>query len=136
MSSFSAKSLERLDGVHPVLQDLCFRIVTSHHDCTVIYGTRTITEQQKLVQAGLSKTMNSKHLIQPDGFSHAVDLAPYPVDWDNEKRFYWFAGMMRAVSRETFPKGWRLRWGGNWDSDEDLDDQKFMDLVHFELIAT
>ena len=24
--------------------------------------------------------MNSKHLIQSDGYGHAVDLYPYPID--------------------------------------------------------
>lgn len=27
-----------------------------------------------------------------------------------------------------------IRFGGDWDRDYDLDDQDFMDLVHFELI--
>ena len=26
-----------------------------------------------------------------------------------------------------------VRWGGDWDSDLDFNDQKFLDLVHFEL---
>ena len=26
-----------------------------------------------------------------------------------------------------------IRWGGDWDSDNNLNDQNFMDLVHFEL---
>lgn len=27
-----------------------------------------------------------------------------------------------------------VRYGGDWDSDKDIDDQNFRDLVHFELI--
>ena len=30
--------------------------------------------------------------------------------------------------------GIKIRWGGDWDSDNDLNDQKFMDLAHFEEI--
>lgn len=123
---FSRTSLERLRGVDTRLQDIAHRVVLSHHDCTVIYGLRTEAEQARLVQEGLSKTMDSKHLT-----GRAIDLAPYPIDWDNTKRFYYFAGMVLAVADEM---GIRLRWGGDWDMDNDLDDQSFMDLVHFELL--
>jgi len=131
-NKFSRTSLDRLSEVHSALQDLCFEVL-QHHDCTVIYGKRTVEEQQRLVNEGLSKTMNSKHLEQADGTAHAVDLAPYPIDWNNQKRFYYFAGMMLALAPKYLPHGYVLRWGGDWDMDNDLDDQKFMDLVHFEL---
>ena len=132
-NKFSTKSLGRLNGVHPALTDLCFAVLQVH-DVTVVYGARTIEEQIKLFNEGLSKTMNSKHLLQDDGFAHAVDLAPYPIDWDNTKRFYYLAGMMSALAPRYLPDNYALRWGGDWDSDDDLDDQKFMDLVHFELV--
>ena len=125
MAQFSSSSLARLEGVDHRLQDLCHRIVLEHHDCTVIYGLRTESEQAELVQKGLSRTMNSKHLT-----GKAVDLAPYPIDWKNTKRFYYFAGLVLAIAKEM---GLKIRWGGDWDSDDDLDDQTFMDLVHFEI---
>jgi hypothetical protein len=125
MAKFGKTSLGRLAGVDYRLQDLAHRIVLEHHDCSVIYGLRTHEEQAKLVQAGLSKTMNSKHLV-----GKAIDLAPYPIDWDDTKRFYYFSGMVLAMAKEMdIP----LRWGGDWDMDNDLNDQTFMDLVHFEL---
>ena len=30
--------------------------------------------------------------------------------------------------------GVEIRWGGDWDSDTQVKDNKFDDLVHFELI--
>jgi peptidoglycan L-alanyl-D-glutamate endopeptidase CwlK len=30
--------------------------------------------------------------------------------------------------------GIKIRWGGDWDRDEELHDQTFFDLPHFELI--
>jgi peptidoglycan L-alanyl-D-glutamate endopeptidase CwlK len=132
MNKFSSTSLLRLEGVHPYLLDLCFKVL-QHWDCTVVYGKRTLSEQQDLFARGLTKTMNSWHLEQEDGFAYAVDLAPYPIDWNDPKRFYYFAGIVNALAKETLPKGYYLRWGGNWDCDEDLNDQTFMDLVHFEL---
>lgn len=126
MAKFSASSMAKLEGVDYRLQDLCHRVVLELHDCTVVYGLRTQEEQAKLVQEGLSKTMNSKHLT-----GKAVDLAPFPIDWNNTKQFYYFAGMVLAVAKDM---GIKIRWGGDWDMDNDLNDQNFMDLVHFELV--
>ena len=129
---FSQTSLDRLHGVHPALQDMCFALL-KYHDVKIIYGLRSVHEQLRLVEAGASRTMNSLHLKQDDGYAHAVDVAPYPIDWDNTKRFYWVAGMMEVLADQHMPEGYVLRWGGNWDMDEDLDDQSFMDLLHFEM---
>ena len=133
MARFSQTSIDRLELVHPLLKELAFTVVDKVHDCTVVYGARTLEEQRVLVAKGASKTMNSKHLIQADGYAHAIDLAAYPIDWNDQRRNYWFAGMVHAVAALQFPPEWRLRWGGNWDMDDDLNDQTFMDLVHFEL---
>ena len=124
MPSFSRKSLERLEGVDKRLQDLAFKVLQVH-DCTVIYGLRTEEEQRKLVAEGKSRTMNSRHLT-----GHAIDLAPYPIDWDNTHRFYWFAGMVLALAHEMdIP----IRWGGDWAGNGLEDKQQFNDLVHFEI---
>jgi peptidoglycan L-alanyl-D-glutamate endopeptidase CwlK len=59
-------------------------------------------------------------------------VAPYPIDWNDTKRFYHFAGFVLGVAKSSkiaIP----IRWGGDWDSDNDLNDQTFMDLVHWEL---
>lgn len=125
MYKFGHQSLRRLQGVDSRLRALAFKILELH-DCTVIYGLRTRAEQKRLFDAKLSKTLNSKHLV-----GKAIDIAPYPLDWDNQKRFYFFAGMILSAAHELDIK---IRWGGDWDMDNDLDDQKFMDLVHFELL--
>ncbi len=130
MAHYGHTSEARLNTVHPALQEL-FRHVIEKYDNAIIYGMRTETAQRKLVDEGLSKTMNSKHLPQRDGFAHAVDVAPYPIDWENTKQFYHFAGYVQGIADRL---GIEIRWGGDWDSDFDLDDQTFMDLVHFELV--
>ena len=33
-------------------------------------------------------------------------------------------------------EGIKIRWGGDWDRDNDLADQSFNDLVHFEDLKT
>jgi len=130
MPRFGRTSRVRLYSCHPELQRL-FETVVNNYDCSVIYGVRTKEQQQKLLEIGATRTLKSKHLKHVDGWSHAVDVAPYPIDWDNTKRFYWFGGIVQATADSL---GIKIRWGGDWDSDNDLDDQKFMDLVHFELV--
>ena len=125
MPHFGKTSLNRLEGVDSRLVAGCVEVVTNHWDCSVIYGVRSKQEQQKLFDEGLSKTLNSRHLT-----GHAVDLAPYPIDWSDTSRFYYFGGRVMAVARMM---NITLRWGGTWDMDYALDDQKFMDLLHFEI---
>ena len=60
----------------------------------------------------------------------AVDVTPYPVDFDNTDRHYYFCGYVLAVAKQL---GLDIRWGGDWDSDRETKDQTFNDLVHFEL---
>jgi len=130
MPEFGKSSTEKLETCCQSIQWVLNEVVR-RHDCSVICGARTQNEQQKLFDDGKSKTLNSKHLKQGDGFSHAVDVAPYPIDWDDAKRFYWFAGIVIATAESMDIK---LRWGGDWDSDGDLNDQSFNDLVHFETV--
>jgi len=89
-----------------------------------------------LFQKGLSKVEwpNGKHNTTP---SMAADIAPYPIDWEDSGRFYFFAGYVSCVAVKLFAEGkitHRVRWGGDWDSDRHMDDQSFDDLVHFELV--
>lgn len=128
---FSRRSLNNLAGVHPKLVSLVKDCLTTGiMDFSVIDGLRTIDEQRKLVAKGVSKTMNSKHLPQKDGYSHAVDLAPYPLDWSDWLGFGRLAGIMQTLA----PKhGFVLRWGCDWDSDGQTTDHKFLDAPHFEI---
>ena len=129
MPKFSKRSKANLETCHPLLQELLGEVI-KHVDCTVIEGVRSKEQQEEYVRRGVSKTMKSKHLIQADGFSHAVDVVPYPIDWNDKERFRYFSGMMVMAAKM---KGIDLRWGGDWDSDNDFKDQTFHDLPHFEL---
>lgn len=146
MPRFSVASLEHLAGCHPNLQRL-FEAVVEHYDCTIIDGARSIEEQKKNVAKGVSKTMDSKHLPQVDGKSHAVDVVPYPQpDWVLVERgltavkradptlqlcrFYHFIGFVAGMAAA---KNIPLRQGADWDSDRDFGDHSFIDLPHHEL---
>ncbi len=131
MPSFSRASSSKLSEVHPDLQEVLYHAIAIV-DFSVLEGARSKERQKELYDAGHSKTMNSKHRIQGDGYAHAVDIAPYPIDWDDYRRFYFLAGVVFAVAKR---RGVRIRWGGDWDSDKDFSDQTFNDLVHFEIVV-
>ena len=73
------------------------------------------------------KFPNGKHNKSP---SVAVDVAPYPIDWKDRDRFHYFGGYVLGIAAMM---GLRIRWGGDWDMDTQTKDNKFDDLVHFEI---
>jgi len=135
MPSFSRRSLDRLATCHPDIRAV-FDEVIRHRDCTIIEGVRDRETQAEYVRTGRSKTMNSRHLKQPDGFSHAVDVAPYPVDWQDPKAFALFAGYVLATADRMKEDGQISRslvWGGDWDGDGNVREHSFFDGPHFQL---
>lgn len=136
MPAFSKRSNDNLNECHEDLRVL-FRVVVEGFDCSIIKGQRSEEEQDAAFAAGLSKVRypDSKHNAEP--LSEAADVIPWPVDWNDRERFYYFAGYVKGISEELYAAGTikhRIRWGGDWDGDNDLKDQTFMDLPHFELI--
>jgi len=128
MGQFSQQSQKRLDTCHPLLQMIFYDIVRTF-DCSIIDGHRPMHRQNQLYREGKSKLIypNSKHNQFP---SLAVDVAPYPIDWADIRRFYYFGGYVLGVVRSI---GIKIRWGGDWDGDRQVKDQEFNDLIHFEL---
>ena len=117
----SKKSYRKLEGVNPKLVDTLERAIKiSKVDFGVIYGVRTLDEQKKLYEAGRSQTMRSKHLLQDDDTSHAVDLMAY--DGKNpcwELNLYDdIADAMKTAAQGT---GARIRWGAAWNTDNIAD---------------
>jgi peptidoglycan LD-endopeptidase CwlK len=135
MPRFSPKSSMKLDACHPLLQEL-FREVIKEYDCAIVEGHRTRRRQNLLFKQGKSKVKwpDSKHNIMPP---EAVDAAPHIKDvgipWESPNQFYYFGGVVKAKAKEL---GIQIRWGGDWDGDNDVNDQWFNDLGHFELIST
>lgn len=99
-------------------------------DFTLLSGYREQEEQDELFAKGMSKLKYpmSKHNTNP---SMAVDFAPYPIDWKDERAFSLVAGVIITVGNMNNIK---LRWGGDWDNDGSTRDQTFMDLGHLELV--
>lgn len=128
MPSFGSSSREKLETCHDSLVAVC-ELVIETYDFTVLEGHRSGKRQNELFRQGKSKLKagQSKHNNLP---SLAVDITPYPIDWENVKRFYLLSGMMFQAAADL---GVRIRWGGDWDGDWVHTDQSFHDLPHFEL---
>ena len=131
----SAKAAMTLDkeaaGVHPQLIAVYQRAnqlaqQSGEVGIKIIDGVRTAAEQAQNVANGASKTMNSRHLVAPNGYSHAVDLTiPYDGkqsnarDWEQVRKVN---GYIKQASQELNVP---VEWGGDWKS--------FKDGFHFQL---
>ena len=128
MPKFGRKSRERLSSCNEKLQKV-FNEVIKHVDCSVLEGHRSKDRQNKLFEEGKTKVKypNGRHNRQP---SSAVDVTPYPVDWKDRERQTLFAGFVIGVASQMDIK---LRWGGDWDQDFQVVDNRFDDFPHFEI---
>lgn len=114
------RSRQRLDGVHPDLVRVVERAIEiTPVDFTVLEGLRTVQRQKRLLIAGSSTTMRSRHLT-----GHAVDLGAWvdgAVDW-SWPPYYKIADAVKQAAEELqIP----IEWGGNW--------RTFKDGLHFQL---
>tara|TARA_R110000824_G_scaffold68141_1_gene176429 strand:- start:81 stop:461 length:381 start_codon:yes stop_codon:yes gene_type:complete len=124
MPRFGKRSKERLKGVDRRLVSVLNELIKIM-DVTIIEGLRSEQRQEKLLKAGSTKTKFSKHIE-----GKAVDLAPYPIDWEDRDRFHYMGGMIRGIAKQLNVP---VRWGGDWDSDGETKDNSFDDLVHVEI---
>lgn len=152
----SARSLNNLNGVHPSLVKVVKRAIElTKQDFIVIEGVRS--REQCMINYGkgrtaaqclakgipakyanpkaakvtwLSNPFNSKHCKQKDGYGHAVDICPYPVDWSDVKKFDVIAKAMFAAAKEL---GVNIRWGADWDKDGKPRERGESDSPHFEI---
>jgi len=127
MPMFSKRSLARLETCDHRLQIVMKRAI-ARYDFTVLCGHRSKQEQEDAFERGASKLRwpNSKHNKTP---SLAVDVAPFPIDWDDLGRF---REMARIIMEEADKAGIKLRWGGDFNMNGKPDD-KFVDMPHFEI---
>lgn len=128
MPEFGVTSKEKLKTCDPAIQAVLEEAIKLV-DFSVIYGHRNQAEQDKAFAEKKSKLPwpQSKHNSLP---SKAVDIAPYPIDWSDHKRFAYFAGICVGIAHA---KGIKLRWGGDWDMDGNLKEETFIDMPHLEL---
>lgn len=114
----------------------CAHDATASEDFTVVEGVRSI--EQMLINYGKGRTIaqcaakgvpahyadpkaakvtwlndprKSNHGRHSDGLGHAVDLAPYPIDWNDTARFERLMVMMKAAAKA---EGVAMVCGGDW----------------------
>ena len=130
MPRFGKRSKERLRGVDARLVNVLNEVV-KYFAITVIEGLRSQKRQDELVAEGKSKTKFGKHVL-----GKAVDIAPYPIDWQARDDFHLLGGFVLGVASQM---GVNVRWGGDWSASSlykgkrTTKDNSFDDLVHFEL---
>lgn len=135
MAEFGQSSIRELNTCHPDLKTI-FHEVIRHRDCTILEGFRNEEAQNKAYKEGKSQKQwpNGNHNKNP---SVAVDVIPYPIDWKDREGITYFAGFVLGIAEQLLKSGkitHKVRWGGDWNSDGQVKDNKFDDLVHFELV--
>ena len=128
MPRFGKRSKQRLSTCDERLQEV-FNEVIKYVDCSVLEGHRGKERQNKLYKEGKTKVTYPKgrHNSKP---SNAIDVAPYPIDWNDRERFTLFAGFVIGMANRM---GYTLRWGGDWNMNFEVNDNKFDDFPHFEI---
>lgn len=121
MASYSKSSQDKLDSCDPRIIEI-MAVAVKIMDNTILCGHRGEAEQNKAYADGKSnaKYGESKHNTIP---SNAVDIAPYPIDWNNTERFARLAGIVEGVAHML---GYKIRWGGDFSS--------LKDMPHFEIM--
>ena len=135
MPKFGKQSLDRLATCDERIQKVMNEAI-KHYDFTVLYGYRTPAEQFELFKQGRTlvgkewkvtgktvtqldgKTKMSNHNSNP---SKAIDIAPYPIDWNNIQRFLDMAKVVKEAAKTV---GVEITYGGDW---------KMKDYPHFEV---
>ena len=149
--NLSQRSLDRLVGVDERLQRVVKRAIElSKQDFMVLEGVRT--RQQCMTNYGKGRTIAQcvakdvpaqyanpnaakvTWLNDPFASKHvtgkAVDLVPYPVDWNDLKKFDAIAKAMLQAAKEL---GVAVRWGADWDGDGKPRERGESDSPHFEV---
>lgn len=124
---FSQRSLDRLKDVHPDLVRVAKRAIElTPYDFGITQGLRTREEQERLVADGKSQTMNSRHLEQDDGYSHALDFAVY-VDGSLTWEVGYYRKVVQAFFTAAIEENVQINSGVLW--------RTFVDGPHIELNA-
>ena len=118
----SKTSRQKLNTCHSDLIKL-IEAVAETEKCAVICGFRGRYEQEKAYMAGKSKAKwgQSKHNFKP---SHAVDVVPLPLDWNDIPAFEKLGEKIMAKAKEL---GIKVKWGKYFKG--------LVDYPHFELAS-
>ena len=114
----SNRSLGKLEGVSEDLVETVKKAIElTSVDFGVIYGVRSLAQQEKLFKSNRSQTMKSKHLLQDDGTAHAVDLMAYQ-DGEPCWEIAVYDEIADAMKEAAVRTGTKIGWGACWHIDD------------------
>lgn len=121
----SNSSKTKLREVHPDLVKVVNRALElSPYDFGISEGKRSVETQKQYVASGKSQTMNSYHLEQEDGYSHAIDFMVFingSVTWE----IGYYRKVIQAFFTASIELGVQIESGGLWRS--------FVDGPHIQM---
>lgn len=123
---FSKRSLDRMEGVNPVLIDIAKKALSiSNIDFGIpeFGGLRSVKDQGYLFSKGLSKADGVKKLSKHQS-GYALDVYAYvdgKASWEVEHMAQIACAFLQVANDMNI----NLQWGGLWKS--------FVDMPHFEL---
>ena len=115
MPAFGRRSRKHLETCDPRIVRILERAIRIV-DFAVIQGHRGEAEQEEAYRDDKSdlRWPYSRHNTRP---STAVDIVPWPGDWEDRERFYFLAGVIMAAAHS---ENVLLEWGGDWKKRHDL----------------
>lgn len=141
MYAFGSRSRAKLETCCDEIVEVCeLGIKRTPVDFTIVHGFRPEDVQNMLFESGASRKRwpDSTHNYRiADGDTYtpaslAIDFAPWingGIPWKETHAFAMIAGVLIGSAMEL---GYRLRWGGDWDSDGLSSDQTLLDWGHVE----
>lgn len=139
MPIFGAESKRQLATCHNDLQAVANEAI-KYIDFSITEGHRGQAAQELAVAKGNSQVHFpfGRHNSLP---SLAFDFSPFPIDWGggqyNLERWCYIAGYIMMIGERLLAEGkitHKLRWGGDWNRNDDMRDEKFRDRPHIEIV--
>lgn len=132
MPRFGKRSLDNLFTCVPPIRRWAL-VIVKEFDCSVVWGRRGKEAQNYAHEMGWTTKLwpESVHNVEPPELSKAIDLVPYPIDWNDKERLYYFSGWARRTAKSL---GMLFRYGADWNGNFNINDQVLRDPCHFEYI--
>ena len=131
--SLSETSLSRLSRVDARLVAVVKRAIQiTTQDFMVLEGYCSQERQDELYAQGRTKPGPVVTWVKVGTHTSgtAVDLVPYPVDWNDLSKFDAISKAMFDAAKEL---GVKIRWGANWNQNGTPRERGESDSPHFEL---